>query len=644
MRRFIVLGVVVVSSVGLSSCTSAPAVSPFVITPRVAGVRAPLTGDCDPLDDTHCLLPWPSSTFLTADPDTATGVRVAVSAASLDPDDVANVWGADGFSRSTSILTGLEGAVDPESVASPPTDVGGALRLFVATPEHPHYGEEVPLRLESIVEFRGVAHTLVKGDPLEMLEPATDYVAVLTDAVRMADGQAVTVPRETRVALGLEQPASEAEAALAGYHAPTVALLDDVGIDRAHVLRAWDFTTRSEDDPRRLLLAVRDASLAALERGEIAFVVDAVEHRESGDIASIVRGHITGLPNFVGESLDLTLDAHGVPQAEGLDESPFRVMIPRGEGDYRTVLFGHGAGGSANDGTFDDALAAEDIGKVGMELTGFHGDVLVETIEGLADRLFVGIRHAVAQLLQAIAQAVVIERALSGPLGDVLAAETLGGEPNPHAGRRPGLDGVPWVGGSLGGITGLVVTSVDPDIHHAVLNVPACGWSQWVEDSVLYAIAQFGVRRENGGEIGAAIGLAIAQTEIDALDGASFVELARADGDVFLVQESMGDNVVPNAGTEYLAIVTGADMVGAALSPIHGIDEVTQAVDHSAITQFRAEQTDLGAVHGFAAENHPSGHAAIEQIQDFLSSAWDGHPTIHVPSQCPSGVCDFLEE
>jgi hypothetical protein len=44
------------------------------------------------------------------------------------------------------------------------------------------------------------------------------------------------------------------------------------------------------------------------------------------------------------------------------------------------------------------------------------------------------------------------------------------------------------------------------------------------------------VRRNNGGVIGAALGLAVAQTEIDALDGASFAEMAREDGDVFLVQ------------------------------------------------------------------------------------------------------------
>jgi hypothetical protein len=412
----------------VASCTSAPPAPSFPVTPREAGVRAPITADCNALEDIHCLLPWPSSSFLVADASTATGVRVEVSAASMNAEDEANVWAADGFSRATSVLTGLGSFLDPATVATPPTHVGGALRLYVASPDHPDYGQEVPLRLETIDQLRGeMGQTLVLGDPLVLLDPATDYVAVLTDTVRTRTGDAVPVPHSTRIALGLEAPASEAEAELAGYHAPTAALLREVGVDPAHVLRAWDFTTRSQDDPRHLLLAIRDATLAALERGEIEFVIDDVTHRESGDIATIVRGHMTGLPDFIDDSRDLVLDADGTPRASGTDESPFRVVIPRGTGDYRTVLFGHGAGGSANDGTFDEALAAEGIAKVGMELTGFHGDVLLQTIMALGDRLFVGIRRAVGPLMQAIAQAVAIERALGGPLGDVLSAETLGG-------------------------------------------------------------------------------------------------------------------------------------------------------------------------------------------------------------------------
>ncbi len=626
----------------LPSCASTQPPS-FPVTPREPGVRAPLSADCDPQGEILCLLPWPSSTFLVADPDTETGVRLEVSATSIDADDVANVWGADGFSRATSVLAGFATPIDVTDLGGP---TGGVLRLFVATPGHPRYGQEEPLRIETLFEYRDGPRALVMGDPLTLLEAGTDYVAIVTDALHAEDGTAIEAPRATQVALGVVEPASEEEARLAGYHAPTVALLDEVGVDPAHVLRAWDFTTRSAEDPRRLLLSVRDQLLEALERGEVHFEVDEVTHHAEGPIATIVRGHMTGLPSFVDASNDLRLDADGLPRASGLDESPFRVVIPRGTGDYRTVLFGHGAGGSADDRSFDDDLAAEGTAKVGFELTGWNGDLLFDTILALSDAVFTGGRRAVAPLLQAIAQTVVIERALYGALGDVLAAETLGGEPNPHVGRRPGLDGVAWVGGSLGGITGLVATSIDPDIHQAVLNVPACGWTQWVRDSLFYLISAVGIRRNTGGEIGAQLALSVLATEIDSIDGTSFIEMAREDGDVLLIQESMGDEVVPNQGTELMAIVAGAAMVGQPLSPIHGVEvSTTEVRGRSAITQFRAETDDVGAVHGFANEgDNASGQAAMEQIQGFLASAWDGEAIVHVPSQCPDARCDFRRE
>jgi hypothetical protein len=198
------------------------------------------------------------------------------------------------------------------------------------------------------------------------------------------------------------------------------------------------------------------------------------------------------------------------------------------------------------------------------------------------------------------------------------------------------------VGGSLGGITGLVITSIDPDIRQAVLNVPACGWSQWVRDSLFYLIAAEGIRRRNGGELGAALTLAIGQTQIDFIDGASFVGMGRDDGDVLLIQESMGDEVVPNAGTELMAIVAGASMVGAPLSPIVGVPEAgREARGTSVITQFRAETAEIGDVHGFAASGNPSGRAAQDQIRGFLESTWAGAPVVRVPDACPDGRCDF---
>src|SRR5690606_26955819 len=117
--------------------------------------------------------------------------------------------------------------------------------------------------------------TLLLADPREVLEANADYVVIVTDALRYADQATPEAPRSVKVALDLATPASEDEATLAGYHAPARSLIDEIGIDPARVLRVWEFTTRSEADPRRPLMHVRDASLAAVPDAEV--VLDTIE-------------------------------------------------------------------------------------------------------------------------------------------------------------------------------------------------------------------------------------------------------------------------------------------------------------------------------------------------------------------------------
>lgn len=614
------------------------------MTPREAGVRAPVSSDCSILDDTRCLLPWPSSEMLVADPSTATGVRVSVSADSINTRDEAPDWlTGDGFSRLTSVIAGFPSRLDPDTVGGP---TGGALRLFVSTPGHEHYGEEVPLRLEVVPNAVTEATTAIVGDPLALLDPATDYVAVVTDDLRAEDGSAIPPSRGALVALGLVLPASAAEAAIAGYHAPTIDFLGDVGIAPENVLRVWDFTTRSRADAEAPLTEMRDHSLAALESGDVSVVIDSVEHRDSGPIHSIVLGHFAGMPGFIDSNFELTRGADGLPVTLGTTDARFRVLIPRGTGDYRVVLFGHGAGGTVEDASFDETLAEEAIGKINVEFRGWTDDEIIATLVTVSDRVLVGASRALAPLMQSVAHSIAIERSIAGILGDALSGPMLGGMPNPHEGRHPGLDGPIWVGGSLGGTMGLVITALDENLHFGVLNVPGAGWSHFARDSELFNLFIAGIRRRNSGDINIAILIAMSQSMFDMVDGATFAEAAVADGDLFLSQESMGDQVLPNAGNELVGIVTHATMIGEPISPIYGLPVATEVVGMSGITQFDVGSAGVFDVHGFAAnQDSVPGRAAFEQIRLFLTSAWDdGTPTIRVPTLCPDGSCNFRTE
>lgn len=607
----------------------------FTAPDREAGERAPLTAACDGMDPTSCLLPWPSSVFTAVDAASPTGVRVHVDKASLDSDDdPASVNRADGFSRITPLLTGFEA-----SLADPPDAAG--LQLFLVQPGLPGSGEPVPVRLEIHPSKDEEGRTLLVAKPYRALAPNAEYLAVVTDSLRPEGGGTLAPERAAKVALGLEKPASQVDADLYGHHAPARALLAKAGIDPAHVVRLWDFTTRSAGDATRRLLAMRDAARAAVAAGDTQVILDVVKPGD-GDIAAIVEGRLSGLPSFAMEE-GLSLDADGLPTPNGTREAAFRVEIPKGSGDYPFLMFGHGTGGSFRDSAFDAELGAEGIGKVGFNLYGWTNDETLDTFVRMT-RMFVGSEHSTAFLMQALAEGAALQAAMDGVLGDALAAPTLLGAPNPAAGRRPDGSVPLWAGGSLGGTMGLVYASADPDMGAAVLNVPGAGWTHFVPLSSVYTTMAALLKTNFDSDLSLLQAFLMSQSNWDDVDGAVWGEARAGRKTVFLVQESIGDPILPNIGSENVALAVDAVQVGAVLVPIPGVEPAkAAAVTESALTQYHVPDPGALEIHGFAARDTPAGKAARDQIRTFVKSALMGNPETVVPPGCAGGSCDFSE-
>ncbi len=610
------------------ACSSPPVVD------RDDGDRTPLGAECDPIDTDLCLLPWPSNTFTELDPSTETGLRLAVDPSSMNPsDDGSSLAAADGFSRVTSLVTVFDAPLDPDTLA-------GSFHLFLAQHDHPERGHEVPLRVEVVTDEDG--RTLLSADPLEVLEAAADYVVVVTDALRYADGGAPSASPGVRVALALDRPATVEDAALAGYHAPARRLLEELEIDPEGVLRVWDFTTRSADNPRRAMVHVRAEAIAAVDTATVVF--DSVEvENDDPNIAMIVHGHLSGMPTFLtAERFAFVLDGEGNPIAQGTTDVPFRVLIPAGTEDYRFVMYGHGTGGNEYDRAFDGDLAGLGVAKVNIRFYGWTGEDVILTFARLKN-MVLGSAGAAAPLVEALAHAAAIQHAMSGVLADALSAAMIDGEPNPAAGRRPNAENVIWVGGSLGGTSGVVYASADPAMRYAVVNVPGAAWSHWVRDSYTFQFVRALVPERVYTDVDLAVGLAMGQTNLDLADGAAWTDVLANKPTAFLVQESMGDPVMPNAATEMVARTVGARHVGGVLEPIAGIQTAPEVIEASGITQFRTPDTSELDVHGFAARGTQAGVAAREQILHFLETAWAGESVIVPPSICPASGCDFSE-
>ncbi len=606
---------------------------------RAPGERAPIYSACDAQDPLRCQLPWPSSRFTIQDPEAVTGLRVAIDQTQLPTDDdptFANL--ADGFSRISGLATGFDGALDPDSLE-------GSLQLFVAQPGHALYGQRWPLRLELRQGGGSLSpESMIIGRPLRAMPADADHVAVLLDSLTDADGGPLPVERDTLLALGLEAPVTNDEAALAAYHAPTRTLLAEQGIDPEQVLRVWDFTTRSLEDSTKRGQAMRDLALAAGAGGPDV-TIDSVEWRDD-DMLAVVLGTVQGLPYFRTIEGKLAMDEQGMPVQQGSHDVPFRACIPVGVGDWPVAIYGHGTGGQLEDDSFDEELAAQGFGKVNLRFTGWTGDDVLQTFTGLGHFLQ-GSAQSTAGLLQAVSDGMAVSAALDSTLGDALAAETLGGEPNPAAGRRPDTTEPIWVGGSLGGTMGAVFAAAHPDIHYGVLNVPGAGWTHMIPDSHTWdQFLKVILGASYDDELDEQLAMVMGQGAWDDVDGTAWVEQAQAKAAVFLLQESVGDPILLNICTEILAGSLGAVQIDPSLEDIvdlaHSPGPVATA---TALTQFRVPDTGAYDIHGFAARDTLAGHAALEQILGFMTSALEGEASIAHPEGCSEvtsdGSCDF---
>jgi hypothetical protein len=268
----------------------------------------------------------------------------------------------------------------------------------------------------------------------------------------------------------------------------------------------------------------------------------------------------------------------------------------------------------------------------------------VRTLVGF-ERVYSGTAGSTGGLLQSLSDAAALQASLAGQLGDAFSAASLKGEANPAAGRRPDVSTLVYAGGSLGGTMGYVLSQSEPNIRFAVLNVPGAAWTHFAPDSELWSTLELLFKASTPSPIDRALGMSMTQTNWDPVDGAAWAPLSGRADLLILAQQSMGDPILPNIGSEFLAASSKAVQLGAVLEPIVGVPAVQGPVTRSAITQFRVPASETGlSIHGFAARGSPAGVAARQQISAFITSVWAGTPRIALPEACasrPGQSCDF---
>ena len=332
--------------------------------------------DCDPLNDGHCAMPWPSNLYLTDDAATATGKRLTFGATTLPKNfqnvhiDPAPYARRDGYSVGTPLLVRFPnldttGMATERDLTPSLADDAKVLWFKVAADGTL---SRVPYFVELDAQDPDPAKKTLFVRPGVILEEATRYIVAFRNLSDTA-GQAIA-PSAAFAALREGRPECDSRIAARSAHFDEAVFgpLEAAGIDRASLTLAWDFNTMSGDNMHSDILRMRDEVLASIDADPAASaltVTQVTEYTEAENpyIAFDMQGTFR-IPNYTEEKTFyqgtdgvtgyiLRRDASDRVVAEGTTEMPIWIRVPRsavGAPDpakpNRLVQFGHGLFGS----------------------------------------------------------------------------------------------------------------------------------------------------------------------------------------------------------------------------------------------------------------------------------------------------------
>jgi hypothetical protein len=449
--------------------TSARALTLFSIVVVVGcsqtGERAP--GGCTGLDGEACLLPWPSSAFLVADPTKRTGFRVSIPAASMPQNDYQervdpaewNSW--DGFSPMTTLIAEFTSVIDPAPLASwhrPGASLASDSPTVVIDVDS---GERIA-HFAEIEDSPQVAagHTTLYVRPAARLKDNHHY-AVGIRGLRTKDGAPVTPSAEFAALRDGRESKIDAD----WYGRDVFGPLAKAGVDRASLLLAWDFRTASGETAWGDLVAMRDDAFAMAGGAGLGCTVSSsVEDPTDTVILRRIDGTIT-VPNFL-DGTRIVRDPAGRPKIVGTTEAPFIALIPRSAGTRAPIwIYGHGLFSQRGELLRDFGRDAASMGKAVIAATDFSG--LTRADESAAISAFMDpptFADIVDPLRQSYINTLLLPRTLAGACASLREFQV---------GGAAIIDGTQagYFGNSMGGTLGTSLAALSPDMSRFALGV-----------------------------------------------------------------------------------------------------------------------------------------------------------------------------
>lgn len=601
---------------------------------------------CNPLGPGEaCAMPFPSSLFEVADPESPTGRRLAIPEGALPTNRDGILISsepynrADGFSPATQIVVHL--GAEPATEALPSYadydaslgDGSATVIVDMLTGERVAHFAEVDQNA-----FRAQDRALLIR-PATRLSSSGRYAVGIRSTLHAASGE--DLPRSP--AFDAVVSGDETDSALLEAHRAelleAIGALETAGVPRGELLLAWDFHTASDEWLTGTLLSMRAQALEALGDEGVGYTIDDSQVDVAEDLALRVHGTFQS-PMFLtddgGENGVIERDADGLPILQGLVPRHFTITIPPSvvdAGEPRPlVIFGHGLlgdpSGEMSGGAFRNISQQIAMSGAGAHWSGLSEPDTVAVVRALVD--WNEFPLVSDKLQQAVIDAIALTRTVRGKVrNDALLA--FDGVP------AIGADEVYYYGASLGGTMGSTFLSYSPDIERGVLNVPGAVWSLMIHRSADWPdqsrIFQNGYERE----LDRQLIVVLSQAMWDFADPITTAPQMTDEHRVIL-QESIADAEVTNLATENMARAMGVPLLTPSVKDVWGMTGDDGPVD-SALSVWDIEdpiQNPTGNVPAPDNEAHGAIRrlpALIEQIRRFF------RPDGRVEHTC-DGVCD----
>ena len=464
---------------------------------------ADLPGECENLDPTHCLMPYPTSRFLSVDDSTETGFRVDIPEAAFplnqfeEPIATTDVWNRfDGFSPMTSIIAGFDGKIDNSNLAAA-SNIDASLEASSPTVLLNAATGELVAHFAEIDEWYNADPdtTTFYIRPAQRLEENQRYIVAIRDLMR-DDGTSVEPSAYFRALRDDVATSNEELEARRSNMEDIFTQLDAAGVVRDGLILAWDFHTASGPSLWGETVAMRDDAFSRFESDETigTCTVDSVDEDVNGEIWRRIRGTFV-VPLYMESQYEGTLanrNANGEIEFKENSEAFFELVIPPAVRDHvlsggdpaPMMMYGHGLLGSGRQVSSSGARAiAQRFGYVlyGTDYWGLSEPDEAQFINEVVTQ-FGNFGQLGERLMQGTVNSLILQKAMAS--GRCLEIDEVRVSPE----GTPILVADPteqyYYGISQGGIMGATLAGLSDTIDAYVLQVGAISYATMVRRSL----------------------------------------------------------------------------------------------------------------------------------------------------------------